>query len=173
MPRYAGIISNDTVDVHEGIAVSFWTQGCPHHCEGCHNPDTWDFSKGCELPKDYIEQIKELLHKNGVHRSLSILGGEPLCKENAEIVYNLVSNVKENYPHTRILLWTGGTFESLNKKNKAFFKYLDILIDGPFILAKRDITLPLRGSANQRVINVQKSIKTKETVIIPDSNLKH
>jgi anaerobic ribonucleoside-triphosphate reductase activating protein len=169
MLRYAGIISNDTVDVDKGIAVSFWTQGCPHHCEGCHNQDTWNFKDGYELPKDYIEQIKELLHKNRVHRSLSILGGEPLCKENADIVYNLVSNVKESYPNTKILLWTGGIFESLYKKYKYIFKYIDILIDGPFILKKRDVTLPLRGSDNQRIIDIKKSLKEKKTVVIPDS----
>ena len=86
--KYAGIIENDTVDIDNGIAVSFWCQFCPHHCEGCHNPETWDKQGGYELPKDYIQQIIGLLKKNGIHRDLSILGGEPLCDANIQTVYD-------------------------------------------------------------------------------------
>lgn len=165
--KYSGIISNDSVDIDHGIAVSFWVQGCPHHCEGCHNPQTWDFNKGYELPEDYIDKVLELINKNNIYRDLSILGGEPLCKENIHIVLPLAKKYKEMYPNHRLFIWTGGLFEELkeDKDILEIFKLTDILIDGEFKLAHRDITLPLRGSPNQRIIDVQKSLKQDKVVL--------
>lgn len=158
--RYAGIMSNDTVDVLHGITVSFWCQGCPYHCVGCHNLQTWDFNGGMRLDDDYIDKVIKLIGDNGIKRSLSILGGEPLCKENIDIVYNLVKKVRETYKDITIYVWSGNTYERLINSEKVIklFRLIDILIDGRFILSKRDITLKLRGSANQRVIDVQKSL---------------
>lgn len=165
--RYSGIISNDSVDIDHGIAVSFWVQGCPHHCEGCHNPQTWDFSKGYELPKDYIEKILKLINKNNIYRDLSILGGEPLCKENINIVLSLAKKYKKEFPKHRLFIWTGGIFEDLKKDLDVLeiLKLTDILVDGEFQLAHRDISLPLRGSPNQRIIDVQKSLKENKIVL--------
>lgn len=169
--RYAGIIENDTVDIDKGIAVSFWCQFCPHHCEGCHNPETWDKEGGYELPEDYIQQIIGLLKKNGIHRDLSILGGEPLCDFNIQIVYDLVKTVKEKDDSVRVFVWTGGIFKKLKETYQDIFRYIDILVDGSFLLKERDITLPLRGSNNQRVIDVSKSLKEGKTITIPDEKL--
>lgn len=171
MAKYAGIIPNDTVDVDGGIAVSFWVQGCPHRCVGCHNPETIDENGGYELPSNYVEQIKKLLVKHGVKRKLSILGGEPLCEYNRDIVLKLVKEVKADLPDTKILIWSGGVFEALLGSYLDILKYVDILIDGPFVLEKRDITLPLRGSTNQRVIDVQQSLAKDKVVVISDNRL--
>lgn len=166
--RYAGVIPNDTVDCLQGICVSFWTQGCPHRCKGCHNPETWPRDKGYILPNNYIERVINLLEENGINRSLSILGGEPMTEYNIPIVLPLVKKVKEVRPGTTIYLWSGYTYEELFERPDAaeVLSYVDILVDGPFQLENRDITLTLRGSPNQRVIDVQKSIKEGKVKVI-------
>lgn len=157
--RIAGLKLNDCVD-GDGITVSLWTQGCPHHCPGCHNPETWSFYGG------YVDENNELRGKiikaltaNGIKRNFSILGGEPLCKENAEDVLAIITCVKIALPDTKIFLWTGYTYEELESWNDAtinnILSKVDILIDGPFIEEKRDLTLWLRGSLNQRVIDLR------------------
>ena len=160
---------NDTVDIDKGLCVSFWVQFCPHRCPGCHNPQTWSIDGGYELP---VERIEKLLTKNGVKRNLSILGGEPLCLENIAMVYNLLLYVKNDLPDTKIFVWTGGEYETLLAQFPGIFKFIDVLIDGEFDITHRDITLPLRGSPNQRVIDIQKSLKLGQTVIIPDEELR-
>ena len=166
--RFAGFMENDFAD-GLGISVSFWTQGCPHRCEGCHNPQTWDFNGGKVLPPNYIENIIQSLHKNNLTRNLAVLGGEPLCKENAEIVYNLIKAVKENDNNVKIFVWTGYNFEDIINSCNTYainsLKYIDILIDGKFDLSKSDISLLLKGSSNQRVIDVQKTLKNEKVEI--------
>lgn len=155
--RYAKIMENDVVD-GEGVCVSFWTQGCPHHCKGCHNPQTWDFNGGLEESKAVlIKRVLDLLVKNGVKRNLSILGGEPLCTENKSFISDLVKCVRQEHDNIKIFLWTGYKIEDLDLVNdfelKDIMYTIDTLIDGPYVEAMRDITLPLRGSTNQRVLN--------------------
>ena len=169
--KYAGVINDDIVN-GRGVCVSFWVQGCPHHCPGCHNPETWDKDGGYELPPDYIPRIEKLLKKNGIRRNLSILGGEPLCNDNVSIVFALLLSVKHDMPWTKTFVWTGGKFETLKLAYPSTMKLIDVLIDGPFDITQRDITLPLRGSPNQRIIDVQQSLKTGNTVVIPDSQFK-
>lgn len=165
--RYAGVRSNDTVDCLDGVCVSLWLQGCPHHCEGCHNPETWDVLGGYELPSDYIDKILVLLRKNGIHRDLSILGGEPMIDDNLDIILPLLKRVKSVYPDTKIYLWSGYTYETLIKRSKAFqaISLADVLIDGRFDLSHRDITLPLRGSPNQRVIDIPATLAGGKVVL--------
>lgn len=157
--KYAGINLNDTAN-GEGICVSFWVQGCPHHCEGCHNPETWSFDGGHDLPEDYIEKILDKISKNGIQRNFSVLGGEPLCPENLALVDELVTNVRQTYPKIKIFLWTGYTLEQLKLRCDQtivhVLEQLDYLIEGPFILEQRDITLKWRGSVNQRILNKNK-----------------
>lgn len=155
--KYAGIKKNDIYD-GEGICVSFWCQGCPYHCKGCHNPQTWDFSGGMDIPEDIDETIISAINASSVLRNFSILGGEPLCEENIPLVAHLVSVVREKYPSIKIYIWTGATLEEL-KENKKIEKELtlilgniDFLIDGPYIESQRDLTLELRGSRNQRIL---------------------
>lgn len=156
--RYSGILDNDIVDGIDGISVSFWTQGCPFHCPGCHNPETWDFNGGKELPDYYLDNIVEKLTANGIQRNLSILGGEPLCSENEDLVYSICRVVKQDLPNTKIILWTGYTMEQLKNRSKSdsiinnlLKKYLDVIIDGPYKQELRDLRLKLRGSSNQNI----------------------
>ena len=153
--RYAQIIENDIADSIDGISVSFWCQGCYFHCKNCHNQHTWDVNGGYELPSNYKEIILELLHKNGINRNLSILGGEPLIEQNKQIVLDLILFVKEHSPNTIIYLWSGYTFQQLKKMKdkciKLILKNIDYLIDGLYDESKRDLSLKLRGSSNQHI----------------------
>lgn len=155
--RYAGILENDFVN-GQGVCVSYWVQGCPLHCPGCHNPQTWDFKGGLDVDEDtIIDHILQSLNANGVQRNLSLLGGEPLCDQNVDFIQLLIYWVKIRYPKTKIFCWSGYTLKQLQKrakKNKDL-KYIldniDMLAAGPFILEKRDVTLPFVGSSNQIV----------------------
>ena len=158
--RYAGIIKND-IAAGEGVNVSFFTQGCPFHCKGCHNPQTWDFDGGKEFTADILSDVINAIEANGVQRNLSIMGGEPLCPENLFLVDLLITEVKKKYPDIKIYIWTGYTYEQLvasekmEPKIKWILDNIDYLIDGPFVLAERDITLAMRGSRNQRILNMK------------------
>lgn len=155
MDRYAGLITNDFAN-GIGTCVSFWTQGCPHHCPGCQNPETWDFQGGKEIPADMRGQIIKAICANNIIRNFSVLGGQPLCEENLEEVDKIITSVRTAYPQIKIFVWTGYILEELkNKKNNKIehiLSQIDVLIDGPFIQAERDITLNLRGSRNQRIL---------------------
>lgn len=162
--RYAGLIENDIVDSDDGICVSLWMQGCPHHCKGCHNPETWDFNGGTEIDREkLLENVISSLTQNGIKRNFSVLGGEPLAPENLGDAAYIISKVRENFPDIKIYLWTGYVIEELSKKNifiKQILKNIDVLIDGPFILEKKDLTLKLRGSTNQRIFkNIDGKLK--------------
>ena len=149
MIRIADINKNDVIN-GQGVCVSVWTQGCPHHCKGCHNPESWNFSGGYEVDEnEIIEKILQFLVENGVQRNLSILGGEPLCIENIDFTITLLAKAKEKYPSIKTFVWTGYRMEEFSKE---VLENIDVLIDGPFILEERDITLKLRGSKNQRIL---------------------
>lgn len=151
--QYAGIIKND-FSAAPGTCVSFFTQGCPHHCEGCQNPETWDFCGGKEFTLDTLNDIINALVANGIHRDLCIMGGEPLCAENQFLTGLVINTVKEKLPNTKIYIWTGYVFDEIPSTPRLnhILMNTDCIIDGPFILKDRDITLPLRGSSNQRVL---------------------
>lgn len=158
--RYAGLIENDFADGN-GVCVSFWTQGCPHRCPECHNPQTWDFNGGEEVPSDILDKIDAAIIANGIQRNFSILGGEPLCKENIFLVQEILEHVKETFPQVKTYVWTGYVLEDLEKSIYKFvvertLESIDVLIDGPYIAEQRDITLPLRGSRNQRILYREK-----------------
>lgn len=156
--KFADLKNNDIAN-GPGVNVSFWTQGCPHHCQGCHNPETWNFNGGKEFTPEILELLLQYLDANGVHRNLSILGGEPLCDENLFLTNLVITTVKSRRPNTKIYLWTGYLYENLLKSTspqmKSILSNIDILIDGPYIDEQRDITLPMRGSKNQRIIKVK------------------
>ena len=155
--RYSNIIFNDTAAA-PGISVSFFTQGCPHHCLGCHNPETWSFSGGKEFIPQVLDDIITGLHANGIERNFCLMGGEPLCQENEFLSFLILSTIKEKSPNTKIYIWTGYTYEELLKRDNKISKILemtDVLIDGPYINEERDITLNMRGSRNQRIINLK------------------
>lgn len=167
MIRYAGLDKNDILN-GEGFCVSFWTQGCPHKCKGCHNPETWDFNGGIEIEySQLINDIIQSISANGIIRNFSILGGEPLCKENLDLVDKIVTDIRKEYPTIKIYCWTGYNYEDIinNSQIKKILKKIDVLIDGLFILEQRDITLKLKGSLNQRVIDVKNTLLKKRIVL--------
>ena len=157
--RYAGIIKND-IAAAPGINLTFFTQGCPHRCHGCHNPETWDFDGGKEFNQEVMKEIIDGLTANGMHRDLCIMGGEPLCAENLFLIHLVIHSVLQVLPKTKIYLWTGYLYEDLQKSTdtrlKNILQLVDVLIDGPFIESERDITLQMRGSRNQRIIYLTK-----------------
>lgn len=155
--RYAGLNCNDFAD-GGGVCVSLWTQGCPHRCSGCHNPETWDFDGGKAVPADLHWQIIKAISANNIVRNFSILGGEPLCEQNLDFVLDIVSNVRTAYPNIEIYIWSGYTLDELltkkDKRIKQILNQCNWLIDGRYDEKLRDITLPLRGSSNQRIIHL-------------------
>lgn len=148
----------------EGFGVSLYTQGCPYHCPGCFNPETWDFNKGKEWTQQEEDLIIELLKPDYIKR-LTILGGEPLIERNIEPLTALLIKVRHIYPDKKIWLYTGGNFEFESARCDNLIEHVDILIDGQFKQELRDITLKWKGSSNQRVIDVQKSLKEGETIL--------
>ena len=155
--KYAGLIKND-IAAAPGMCVTFFTQGCPHHCPGCHNPETWDLSGGIEFTASVLDEVIAALSANGISRNLCIMGGEPLCPENEFITRLLIAEVRQRFPNILIYVWTGYQIEDIVSRNdfiKYIFKNIDYLIDGPYIEELRDTTIPMCGSRNQRVINMK------------------
>ena len=151
--RYNTIITNDVTN-GEGVCVSFFVQGCPHHCSGCFNPETWDFNGGKLYNEEVKWQIIKAISANGIERNFSILGGEPLAPQNIKMVEEIVTTVRIAYPNIKIFLWTGYDFENLDFDNKNYDNILsniDVIIDGKFIEEQKDLSLKLRGSSNQNI----------------------
>ena len=162
--RYSQIKPNDVVN-GEGVSVSLWTQGCPHYCNGCFNKETWDFNGGKEFGQEEYEYILELINADNIQRNLSILGGEPLCEQNINGVLALIKMVKRKFPSIKVYVWTGYTFEELiYKYPNVKFNCIDVLIDGKFEKDLKDLSLLLRGSKNQRVINISKTLEVGKIV---------
>ena len=151
--RFAAINKNDFIN-GEGVCVSLWVQGCPHHCKGCHNPEQWDFNGGNEIDIDIlINEILIAIEANGIQRNFSMLGGEPMAQRNISNTLYILEQIKKHFPNIKTYVWTGYTIEELlSLYNKEILQNIDILIDGRFVLAERDITLKLRGSKNQRIL---------------------
>ena len=153
--RYSGLITND-IAAAPGLCVSFFTQGCPHRCPGCHNPETWSFDGGLEFTPDILDIIVRALTAQGIQRTFCVMGGEPLCPENAYLTDLVIQYVKQELPNTKIYIWSGYTYEELMENGhpnaKEALSYCDVLIDGRFIQEQRDLTLEMRGSTNQRII---------------------
>ena len=158
--RYSGLIRNDLAAA-PGVSVTFFTQGCPHKCKGCHNPETWDFNGGKEFTPKVLEEIYEALRANGLERNFCIMGGEPLCEENLLLTLMVLTEVKNHFPDTKVYLWTGYYYDELKKRTDSkvslILEKIDILIDGPYEDSLRDITLKMRGSSNQSIINLKES----------------
>lgn len=156
--RYADLKKNDVAN-SPGISVSFWTQGCPFHCKNCQNPGTWDFEGGKEFTPNVLKEILEALRANGIKRNFCVLGGEPLCQENAFLTLLVIKTVKEKYPDTKVYVWTGYYYKDLLKNENPhiiqILELTDVLIDGPYEENKRDITLQMRGSSNQSIIDLK------------------
>lgn len=158
-----------------GIRVSLFVSGCTHHCEGCFNEVAWDFNYGEEFTVDVENKIIELLKPDYVH-GLTLLGGEPFEIQNQKRLLPFLKKVKQIYPNKNIWAYTGYLFErELLNESKGrceitdeLLSYIDVLVDGRFILEQKDIALKFRGSTNQRIINVKLSLSTGHTILIDE-----
>ena len=126
---------------------------------------TWSFTDGEEFTEEKLNYIIENIDKHNVKRDLSILGGEPLCDENVEGVLQVCKIFKEKYPEKKIYIWTGYTWENFNELQREVLKYIDVLVDGKFEEDKKNISLTLRGSTNQRIINVKETLKENKLIL--------
>ena len=145
-----------------GVRVSVFMQGCEFHCKNCFNPETWNFDGGKQFDKETIDEVLDLCGKSHI-KGLSILGGEPMHPKNIEATTKLAKAFKEKYPNKNLWIWSGFKFDK-DLKDKEVLNYVDVLVDGTYVDELHDPTLKWRGSSNQRVIDVQESLKNKEIV---------
>jgi len=153
MLNLAGIQTDSIVD-GPGIRTTFFCQGCPHHCEGCHNPETWPFSGGTPME---TEAMVAIVAGNPLCRGVTFSGGEPFAQ--AEGFLSLAKALKEN--GYEVASYSGYTFEALlhgTPAQRALLEHIDVLIDGPFLQQEKSLELAFRGSANQRILDVPKSL---------------
>lgn len=149
-----------------GVRVSIFMQGCNFHCKNCFNPETWDFKGGKEFTDDTINKVLKLSEKDYI-KGLSILGGEPMNPINIDGTTKLAKEFKEKYPDKNIWIWSGYNFEN-DLKDKEVLNYIDVLVDGRYEDELHSPILKWRGSSNQRVIDIKKSLKEHKTVILDD-----
>lgn len=145
-----------------GVRVSIFVQGCMFHCKNCFNPETWNFENGKDYTDETIEKVLSLCEEDYI-RGLSILGGEPLHPKNIDGVTKLAKAFKEKFKEKDLWVWSGFVFEE--KKDEEIMNYIDVLVDGQYKDELHDFRLKWRGSSNQRVINVPKSIKKGKIVL--------
>ncbi len=164
--RYASIKPNDSIN-GEGVCVSLFVQGCEGKCPNCFNKETWNFNGGKPFGGRELQYIKRLLTANGIKRNFSILGGEPLHSNNIKEVTTIINEIKTFDNSIKIYVWTGYLYENLLKKyGEKIFKNIDVLIDGRFEMEEKDVTLKLRGSSNQRIIDIPKTLKEHKVVLL-------
>lgn len=160
--KYNKIRKMDIAD-GPGVRVSIFMQGCTFNCKNCFNHDTHDFNGGKEFTDETINRILELCDKDHIE-GLSILGGEPMHPRNIEGTTKLAKAFKEKFPNKDVWAWSGFLFDR-DLKDKEVLNYIDTLVDGQYVDELRDPTLKWRGSSNQRVINVQESLKSDNIVL--------
>ena len=171
-------IEHTSIANGEGIRVVLWVSGCSLHCRGCHNPETWDFNSGRLFDNEAKKELFKALDKSYI-KGITFSGGHPLEYENVEDIYNLVLEIKEKYPSKDIWLYTGYRYEDIIEPKNCklnnthllraiVIKMCDVVVDGNYVEELRDITLKFRGSSNQRVIDVKKSLKQNKVVLYCD-----
>lgn len=152
-----------------GVRVSIFVSGCTHHCKECFNPETWDFGYGKPFGEEQIRTILGHLSKHYIH-GLSLLGGEPFEPRNQGAVLELVKRVRAAFPRKDVWCYSGYLFEDLaagkiGSHSRELLEQLDVLVDGPFVLEKKELSLRFRGSANQRLIDVPASLAAGRVVL--------
>ena len=147
-----------------GVRVSVFMQGCSFHCKNCFNPETHDFNGGKEFTDEVIKHILELCDKDYIE-GLSILGGEPMHPTNIDGTAKLAKAFKEKFPNKNVWVWSGFLFDK-NLKDTEAVKYIDVLVDGQYVDELHNPLLKWKGSSNQRVIDVQKSLKENKVIEI-------
>jgi len=149
--NYCGLNKNDIAN-GDGVRVSLFVSGCRNHCNGCHNPEAWDFSYGQPFTKETEDEIIESLRPSWI-QGLSVLGGEPCEEENERVLIPFLKRVKMECPNSDTWLFSGYTYEMM--QGSEILQYVDVLVDGPFLLEQKDISLQFRGSRNQRILRLK------------------
>lgn len=155
-----------------GVRTSLFVSGCTHHCKGCFNQESWDFNAGREFTQETIDEILKSMEPEYI-KGLTLLGGEPFEPDNQKALLPLVKKVKEVYPSKSIWAFSGYLFDKqimdvMAKKydfTNEFIKYIDVLVDGEFHLEEKDLSIVYRGSRNQRIIDIDKSLEKGELVL--------
>ena len=168
-------IKNCDIANGPGVRVSLFVSGCTHRCKGCFNEIAWDFAYGEPFTQQTIDTILSMLAPDYV-KGITLLGGEPFEPENQPALVDLLRQIKEKYPQKSIWAFSGYLFDRDILAGKLgpweiteeFIRYLDVLVDGPFIQEKKDLSLRFRGSSNQRIIDVPASLKNGEIVLWND-----
>ena len=168
-------IKNCDIANGPGIRVSLFVSGCTHRCKGCFNEIAWDFNYGQPFTQETIDSILEMLAP-GYIKGLTLLGGEPFEPQNQIVILDLLRQVKTKYPAKTVWAFSGYLFDKdiLSGRlgpweiTREYLSYLDVLIDGPFVLEKKDLTLRFRGSSNQRIIDVPATLQSGEIVLWDD-----
>lgn len=169
---YYGEIKNCDIANGIGVRVTLFVSGCRNHCPGCFQPETWDFAYGKPFTEETEAYILELLKPEYIN-GLTLLGGDPFEPENQKALLPFLKKIKETYPIKDIWAYSGYTWEQLISGNHhanvnetpELLSLIDVLVDGPFIQEKKNIRLRFRGSENQRIINVKRSIEDKHVVM--------
>ena len=164
---YYGQLIEDCVSDGPGFRVSLYVSGCRNCCKGCHDREGRNFNFGLEFTEATIDKIINLLNKEYIS-GLTLCGGEPMEPENQEVLIHLIKRVKERFPNKSIWCYTGYEWEDV--KDSILNKYIDVMVVGPFVLKERDITCDnlWRGSRNQRIVDVQRSLSEGKKVLVKD-----
>ena len=160
--RYHNITKDDMLN-GDGLRVVLWVAGCEHHCDECQNPVTWDICGGIEFDEAAKQELFEELKKDYI-TGVTLSGGDPLHTKNRKDVGELVNEISEMFPDKTIWVYTG--YEWQDVKDLPFMNKVDVLVDGKYIKAQRDVKLPWRGSSNQKVIDVKKSLELGKIVLL-------
>lgn len=163
--RYHNITHDDMLN-GEGLRTVLWVSGCTHHCENCQNPLTWDINGGLSFDDTAERELFQSAAK-GYINGITFSGGDPLHPENRDEITRLAKKFKERFPSKNIWLYTGFSWEQVN--NLPVMKYIDVLIDGKYVEDLRDVNLHWRGSSNQRIIDVAKSLEKGEVVLYTEN----
>lgn len=160
----AGINFESVVD-GDGVRVVVFISGCYHNCKGCHNPTSHPFTAGQIFTEKLQDEIIAYIQNTPFISGLTLSGGDPMYS--AKDIIPFVTRLKQEIPNISIWVYSGFTYEEIQKESDMFnlLKLCDVLVDGEFILEQRDVTLPYKGSRNQRIIDIQKSIEVQEIVI--------
>ena len=145
-----------------GIRVVLWCSGCSLHCKNCQNPETWDKDSGQLWTEESEQELFEALDKDYI-TGITYSGGHPLEPYNIDVITDIAKKIKERFPNKTQWLYTGWNWEQI--KDFEIIKYIDVVVDGPYIDEQRDISLKWRGSSNQRVIDVAKSLELNQIVL--------
>ena len=160
--RYHNITKDDMLN-GDGLRVVLWVAGCEHHCPECQNPITWDICGGIPFDDEAKQEIFDELEKPYIS-GITFSGGDPLHKKNREETGKLIEEIRDKYPKKTIWVYTG--YEWQDVKNLPFIDKVDVLVDGRFEVALKDVNLPWRGSSNQKVIDVKKSLELSKIVLL-------